>query len=128
MRKYRDEIERNIQRTRTCLEAARKLLQEGHYDAVAAQASQAAFHTACMLLLTDEIAPGSEEDVASLVQQAFVEKRRLTKEQGEKLRWLLLLGRGEGAQASVPLIQGEAEKALQFAESFFEASKVILES
>lgn len=128
MRKYRDEIERNIQRARICLETAREFLQGGQYDAVAAQASKAAFHTACALLLTDEIAPGSEEDVVSLVQQAFVEKRRLTKEQGEKLRWLLLLGRDEGAQASVPLIQGEAEKALQFAESFFQASKVILES
>lgn len=128
MRKYRDEIERNTQRARICLETAREFLREGQYDATAAQASQAVFHTACMLLLTDEIAPGSEEDVASLVQQAFVEKRRLTKEQGEKLRWLLLLGTGEGGQESVPLIYGEAEKALQFAESFFEASKVILES
>jgi uncharacterized protein (UPF0332 family) len=128
MRKYRDEIERNIQRTRTCLEAARKLLQEGHYDAVAAQASQAAFHTACALLLIDEIAPGREEDVVALVQQAFVEKRRLTKEQGEKLRWLLQLGKEEETEARVPLIQGEAEKALQFAESFLEAATVIRES
>ena len=128
MSDYDREIKRNLERVRASLEAANASLREGQYNAAAAEASLAAFHTASALLLNDEIAPGSGEDVMPLVQRAFVEKRRLTKEQGEKLSWLLQLGRAEEADVTTPLIQGEAEKAVQFAESFFEAAKVILES
>lgn len=128
MRKYGDEIKRNLERGVAQLQAARGSLQMGQYNAAAAEASLAAFHAASALLLNDEIAPGSDEDVLPLIQRAFVEKRRLTKEQGEKLSWLFQLGKSEEADVATSLIQGEAEKAVQFSESFFEAAKVILES
>ena len=128
MSKYDQEIKRNLERVRVNLETANESLRKGQYNAAASEASQAAFHAATALLLNDEIAPGSDEDVMPLVQRAFVEKRRLTKEQGEKLSWLFQLGRAEEVDVATPLIQGEAEKAVEFAESFFEATKVILES
>ncbi len=127
MSKYGEEIKRNLERGAADLQAARELLQTSQYNAVASEASRSAFHVASALLLNEEIAPGNDEDVLPLVQRAFVEKRRLTKEQGEKLSWLFQLGRAE-AGVTTPLIQGEAEKAVQFAGSFFEAVKVILDS
>ena len=128
MSKYNQEIKRNLEGGLASLHAARESLRNGQYNAAAAEASLAAFHAATALLLNDEIAPGSDKDVLPLVQRAFVEKRRLTKEQGEKLSWLFQLGRAEEIDVATSLIQGEAEKAVQFAESFFEATKVILES
>jgi uncharacterized protein (UPF0332 family) len=128
MRKFAVEIKSNLEQTITNIQAAKESLANGQYDAAAARAAESAFHAASVLLLNEEIETSKHEDVITRIHQDFVEKRRLTKEQGEKLNWLFQLGKAGNSDASTPLIPGEAEKAVQFAESFFEAAKVILDS
>ena len=128
MAKYGDEIKQHLAQTETNLQAAKVEWEKGQYDLAASYAAASAFHTASALLLDEEIEPGKHRDVITLIHQIFVDKRRLTKEQGEKLSWLFQLKSRENSEAAVPLIAGEAQKAVEFAESFFEAAKVILEA
>ncbi len=129
MRKFAVEIKSNLEQALTNLHAAQESLTNGQYEAAAGRSADSAFHAASVLLLNDEIEAGKHGDVITLIQQVFVEKRRLTREQGEKLNWLFRLGRGGKNSAGIaPLIPGEAEKAVQFAGSFLEAVKVILDS
>ena len=128
MAKYTDEIKLSVERAATNLQAAREALAKGEYDTAAARAAESAYHAASALLLNDEIETSQHGDVIALIHQNFVNRRRLTKEQGEKLSWILQLGKDRKAGAAVPLIAGEAQKAVEFAESFLAATKVILES
>lgn len=127
MAKYSDEIKQHLGHTVTNLESAKASLAKGEYDLAASYASEAAFHTASALLLDEDIQTSQQGDVLTLIQRVFVDKRRLTNEQGEKLSWLFQM-RGRASEPDVPLIAGEAQKAVEFAESFSEAAKVILES
>jgi uncharacterized protein (UPF0332 family) len=128
MAKYGDEIKQHLSHAVTNLQAARMSLEKGEYDLAASHAAESAFHTASALLLDEEIEPGRHGDVITLIHQVFVDRRRLTKEQGEKLSWLFQMRGRENSQAAAPLIAGEAQKGVEFAESFFEAAKVILET
>lgn len=128
MAKYADEIKLSLATAATNLQAAKDLLASGQYDAAASRASESAFHAASALLLDEEIETSQHGDVITLIHQNFVNQRRLTQEQGEKLSWLFQLGKDRQADAPVPLIAGEVQKAVEFAESFFAAAKVILES
>jgi uncharacterized protein (UPF0332 family) len=80
------------------------------------------------LLLDEEIEPAQHGDVITLIQQIFVEGRRLTKEQGAHLGWLFALGKAEQRGESMSVSYEEAHKTVQVAESFFDAAKVILEA
>ena len=126
--KYAVEVKSHLEGAVTALQAAKEALDQAQNDAAASRASEAAFHTGSILLLDEEIEPGQHGDVITLVQQVFVEGRRLTKEQGANLGWLFALGKAENRGVSMPVSSEEANKAVQIAESFFEAAKVILES
>ena len=128
MAKYAGEIKSHLEHTVINLQAAKQSLGQGQYDAAVSQASEAALHAASALLLDEEIEPSQHGDVITPIQQVFVDRRRLTKEQGEKLNWLFQLGKADYSVSGAPLIAGEAQKAVEFAESFFEAAKVILET
>ena len=128
MAKYDDEIRLHLESAVTNLQAAKELLAKAQYDASASRAAEAAFHTASALLLDQEIETSRHGDVDSLIHQIFVNGRRLTHEQGEKLSWLFQLSKARGSGTASHLIAGEAQKAVEFAESFFEAAKVILEA
>jgi uncharacterized protein (UPF0332 family) len=125
---YADEIKLRWEAATNNLQAAREELAVGQYDAAAAHASDAGFHTASILLLDEAIETGRHGDVITLIEQIFVQGRRLTQEQGEKLRWLLQFRKPENAGSAQNLIPGEAQKAVEFAQSFLEAAKVILET
>jgi uncharacterized protein (UPF0332 family) len=126
--KYAVEIKSHLERAVTALQAAKESLNEGQNDAAASQAFEAAFHSGSILLLDEEIEPGGHGDVITLIQQIFVEGRRLTKEQGANLSWVFALGKAENRGVSMSVSYEEANKAVQIAESFFEAAKVILEA
>jgi uncharacterized protein (UPF0332 family) len=128
MAKYADEIKLHLEQTVTNLQAARELLDTGQYDTAALRAADAAFHSASALLLNEEIDPSKHGDIITLVHQIFVNGRRLTREQGEKISWLFQFRAPEGSHEHLPAIAGEAQKAVEFAESFFAATKVILEA
>lgn len=128
MAKFADEIKVQMAGASTNLQAAKDLLEMGQYDAAVTRAAASAFQAARALLLDEEIETGRHGDVLTLIQQVFVNGRRLTQEQGEKLSWLFQLGKAQKSDAAVPLILGEAQKAVEFAESFFEATRIILEA
>ena len=126
--KYPVEIKSHLDGAVTALQAAKASVNEGQNDAAASHAFEAASHAGSILLLDEEIEPGQHGDVITLIQQTFVEGRRLTKEQGANLSWLFALGKAENRGASMSISYEEAKKAVQIAESFFEAAKVILEA
>jgi uncharacterized protein (UPF0332 family) len=126
--KYPVEIKSHLDGAVTALQAAKESLNEGQNDAAASHAFEVAFHAGSILLLDEEIEPGGHGDVITLIQQIFVEGRRLTKEQGANLSWLFALGKAETRGVSMPVSYEEANKAVQIAESFFAAAKVILEA
>jgi uncharacterized protein (UPF0332 family) len=125
---YAVEIKSHLEQAVTALQAAKGSLDHGQNDGAISHAFEAAFHTGSILLLDEEIEPGKHGDVITLIQQIFVEGRRLTKEQGANLSWLFALGNAENRGVSMPVSYEEANKAVQIAESFFEAAKVILEA
>ena len=126
--KYPVEIKSHLDGAVAAFQAAKESLDNGRNDAAASHAFEAAFHTGSILLLDEEIEPGQHGDVITLIQQVFVEGRRLTKDQGANLSWLFALGKAENRGVSMPVSYEDANKAVQIAESFFEAAKVILES
>ena len=130
MTRSADEIKAHLGQAVTNLQAAKEWLEKGQYGAAASSAAEAALHSGSALLLDEGIETTQHEDVATLVHQIFVNQRRLTHEQGEKLTWLFQLGQAQKSDTEPvpPLIPGEAQKAVEFAEHFFDAAKIILES
>ena len=122
MGSYRDEIKVNVEEAVKLLQAAKAQLETGGYEAAVSRASESAFRTARALLLDEEIEPAKHGDVMTLIQEIFVNGRRLTKEQGANLTWLFAVGKAENR-----VISEEAHRAVEVAERFFEAAKVILE-
>jgi uncharacterized protein (UPF0332 family) len=126
MRKYPIEMKSHLEQTITNLQTAKELFEAGQNDAAASRAAEAAFHAASALLLDEEIEPGKHGDVITLIQQIFVNGRRLTKEQGGDLTWLFAIRSMEDPGTSMHFSSEEANRAVQVAGSFFEAAKVIL--
>jgi uncharacterized protein (UPF0332 family) len=126
--KYAVEIKSHLDGAVSALRAAKGVLDGGQNDMAISHAFEAAFHTGSILLLDEEIEPTRHGDVITQIQQIFVEGRRLTKEQGANLSWLFALGKAGNRGVSMPVSYEEANKAVQIAESFFDAAKVILEA
>lgn len=126
--KYAVEIKSHLDGAVFALQAAKEALDRGQNDTATSSAFESALHTGSILLLDEEIEPAQHGDVITQLQQIFVEGRRLTKEQGANLSWLFALGKAENRGVSMPVSYEEANKAVQIAESFFEAAKVILEA
>jgi len=128
MGNYSEEIKLNVEEAITNLQAAKEWLQDGHYEHAVSHASESAFHTARALLFDEEIEPAKHGDVITLIQEVFVDGRKLTKEQGTNLNWLFAMRITEERPASMRVTSAEAHRAVQIDESFFEAAKVILEA
>ena len=128
MGSYRDEIKINVEAAITSLQTAKGMLRQGELEAAAARAAESAFHTGRALLLDESIESDSHGDVISLIHERFVNERKLTKEQGANLSWLFAMRAAEERPASMRLTWEDAHRAVQIAESFFEAAKVILEA
>ena len=122
MSSYGSEIRANVEEAITLLQAAKEHLETDQFEAAASRASDSVFHTARALLLDEEIEPARHGDVITLLQEIFVNGRRLTKEQGANLNWLFAMRNAENRVTSE-----EAQRAVEIAGSFFEAAKVILE-
>jgi len=128
MSKYALEMKAHLDGGISKLQAAKESLGGGQQEAAASCAAEAAFHTGSLLLLDEELAPEELGDVITLIQELFVNRRRLTKEQGGNLSWLFALRNAEAGGKTMPVSSEEARKAVEIAESFFDAAKVILEA
>ena len=127
MASYSDEIKLNVEEAVNHLQAAKNLYENGRLEAAAARASESAFHTARALLLDEDIETSQHGDVITLIQEIFVNGRLLTKEQGGDLGWLFARRNAEDRALSIRVTSDEAHRAVEIAQSFFEAAKVILE-
>ena len=128
MPEYPIAIKSHLESTVTQLQAAKDALEKGNHQSAVTHAAESAFHAASALLLDEGIETSRHGDVITLLQQVFVQGRRLTKEQGADLGWLFAL-RGSGRQpTSMPIGSAEAQRAVQTAESFCKAARVILDS
>ena len=130
MAKYADEIKLHLGQAITNLQAAKELLAQAQYDAAVTRAGAVAVDAGRALLFDEGLETSLHGDVIPQIQLIFVNGRRLTQEQGEKLNWLTQLAEAQKspAEATPSLIQGEAQKAVEFAESFFAAARVIIEA
>jgi uncharacterized protein (UPF0332 family) len=128
MSEYAVEMKAHLDGAISNLQAAKESLKVGQQEAAASCAAKAAFHTGSLLLLEEELAPEELGDVITLIQELFVDRRRLTKEQGGNLSWLFALRNAEDGGKTMPVSSEEARKAVEIAESFFDAAKVILEA
>ena len=117
MSSYGSEIRANVEEAITLLQAAKEHLETDQFEAAASRASDSAFYTARALLLDEDIEPGRHGDVITLLQEIFVNGRRLTKEQGTNLNWLFAMRNAENRVTSE-----EAQRAVEIAGSFFEAA------
>lgn len=121
------EIKSNVEEAINLLQSAKNLLENGQPDAAAARAAESAFHTARALLLDEDIETSEHEEVLTRIHEVFVNGRLLTKEQGGDLSWLFAMRTAEDRPPLMRVTSEEAHRAVQIAESFFEAAKVILE-
>ena len=122
------EINANLEEAIANLQAAKEFLQAGQSEAAVARAADSAFHMGSAVLLNEEIEPGQLGDVITLLQQIFVQGRRLTKDQGAELSWLFALRNAEDRGTGARVDPREAHRSVEIAESFFKAAKVILDS
>jgi uncharacterized protein (UPF0332 family) len=127
MGSHSDEIKLSVEEAINHLQAAKDLLEKGQLDAAAARASESVLSTARALLLDEDIETSQQGDVISLIQEIFVTGRRLTKEQGGDLSWLFAMRNAEDRTSPGSVTAEDAHRALQIAERFFEAGKIILE-
>ncbi|MCZ7626150.1 MAG: hypothetical protein C3F12_12770 [Candidatus Methylomirabilota bacterium] len=120
---YSREIDANLERADTSLQAAQELVVRGYYDVAASRAYYAAFYAATALLLSEKLELSKHSGVIAAIHQRFVRTGKLDQEQGKALNWLFeLRGVGDyGVTAHVS--QYQAEQALQAAKGFLDAVK-----
>jgi uncharacterized protein (UPF0332 family) len=126
MADYSSEIASNLERAKTNLNAAKDLLDKNYYDIAASRAYYSAFYGASALLLSEGIDTNKHSGVIALIHQHYVKAGKLDKEQDKNLNWLFEL-RGVGDYGvSVHVASGEAHRAIQVAEKFFDSVNQIL--
>lgn len=126
MADYSSEIASNLERAKTNLNAAKDLLDKNYYDIAASRAYYSAFYGASALLLSEGLDTNKHSGVIALIHQHYVKGGKLDKEQGKNLNWLFEL-RGVGDYGvSVHVASGEAYRAVQVAEGFFDSVIQIL--
>ena len=126
MADYSSEIASNLERAKTNLNAAKDLFDKNYYDIAASRAYYSAFYGDSALLLSEGIDTNKHSGVIALIHQHYVKAGKLDKEQGKNLNWLFEL-RGVGDYGvSVHVASGEAYRAVQVAEKFFDSVNQIL--
>lgn len=126
MSDYASEISSNLERAATNLEVAKELLDKGYYDVSASRAYYTAFYSASALLLNAGLDTSKHSGVIALIHQHFVKSGKLSKEQGRNLNWLFEL-RGVGDYGvSLHVESEDAERAVDIAKGFYDATKALL--
>lgn len=121
------EINENLQRAQTSVNAAKDMIEKEYYDIAASRAYYAAFYAASALLLKEDIDTSKHSGVIASIHRLFVKEGKLDKEQGRNLQWLFDL-RGVGDYGvSEHVSAGEAYKAVKVTEDFLKAVLKILE-
>lgn len=125
--RFADEIAADLERAVQSIQAARQLASEGYNDFAASRAYYAAFYAATAVLLSEGLEVSKHSAVIASIHQRFVRTGKLGIEQGKALNWLFEL-RGVGDYGGTAHVsRQEAEQAIEAAEKFLEAIKLLLE-
>ena len=124
---FADEIAAHLERAMQSIQAARQLTSGGYNDFAASRAYYAAFYAATAVLLSEGLDLSKHSAVIASIHQRFVKTGRLDIEQGKALNWLFEL-RGVGDYGGTAHVsRQEVEQAIEAAEKFLEAIKLLLE-
>lgn len=122
-----EEVRANVERCRDSLDAARKLLALGHYDAAASRAYYAAFHAATAVLVSKGLKFRKHRGLIAAVHRDLVQHGLVSKDAGRALSDLFEV-RGVGDYGGPERVAAEeARRAVGFAESFVEETLRLLE-
>ncbi|MEM9485857.1 MAG: HEPN domain-containing protein [Cyanobacteria bacterium P01_F01_bin.116] len=83
-----DEIQVNLDRAESSLQAAQLLIGTDFLDDAASRAYYAAFHAASALLLSENLSFNSHSGVLRAISLTFIKAGRLDKSHGKNLNWL----------------------------------------
>ncbi len=83
MAKNDSEIAANLERADDSMQAAKDLLEKGHYDIAASRAYYAAFYASSALLLGKDIDPSKHSGVISAIHREFVKSGKLAIDHGK---------------------------------------------
>ena len=75
--KYSREIEANISRAETSINAAKDLISSGYFDFASSRAYYAVFYAATAVLLSEDLQYGKHSGVISAIHKNFVKTGRL---------------------------------------------------
>jgi uncharacterized protein (UPF0332 family) len=126
MDESRNEIAANLERAEQSIQAAKDLAEKGYHDFAASRAYYAAFYAATALLLGEGVEMGKHSAVIASIHQRFVKTGKLAKEQGKDLNRLFELRAVGDYGGPAHVSPGEAEQAIQAAESFVSAARSLI--
>jgi uncharacterized protein (UPF0332 family) len=123
---YATEITANLERAEQSIRAARELVAGGFYDFAASRAYYAAFYAATAALLGEGLDLNKHSGVIAAIHQRFIKTGKLSKEQGRELNWLFELRNVGDYGVTVHVLQPDATRAIQAADSFLQAIKSLI--
>ena len=121
-----DEIQVNLDRAESSLQAARLLIDTNFLDDAASRAYYAVFHAASALLLSENLSFNSHSGVLRAISLNFVKTGRLDKSYGRNLKWLAELRQIGDYGESRRVTSDEAQRAISVADSFLNQVRLIL--
>ncbi|MBT9317941.1 HEPN domain-containing protein [Leptothoe spongobia] len=121
-----DEIQVNLDRAESSLQAARLLIDTNFLDDAASRAYYAVFHSASALLLSENLSFNSHSGVLRAISLNFVKTGRLDKNYGKNLKWLAELRQIGDYGESRRVTSDEAQRAISVADSFLNQVRLIL--
>lgn len=121
-----EEIQTNLDRADSSLQAARLLFDANLPDDVASRAYYASFHAASALLLSDGLSFTSHSGVLRAISLNFVKTGRLDRRHGKNLNWLAELRQVGDYGESRHVTIDEAQKAISVSNSFLEQVRSLL--
>lgn len=114
----REEVQAQLERAASSLDAAQALLGQGFADIAASRAYYAAFYAATALHLAEGRTYRKHSGVLAAVHQHFVKEDRLDTQSGKNLNWLFELRSVGDYGGSVHVPRDEAEDAIAVAQRF----------
>lgn len=121
-----DEIQVNLDRAESSLQAAQLLIGTDFLDDAASRAYYAAFHAASALLLSENLSFNSHSGVLRAISLTFIKAGRLDKSHGKNLNWLAELRQiGDYGEAR-RVTTDEARRAISIAKDFLTQVRLIL--
>lgn len=123
----RPEIQANLERAESSIQAANILLESGYPDIAASRADYSAFYAASALLISEGFKPKTHKGVLRTLNSEFIRTERLDQQLGQEIQWLSEL-RNLGDYGELRhVLREDAEKAISIATDFLEQALTLLQ-